>query len=368
MQLHKITLPEVLSGLPDVVPFDSQNVGQDDLFICALGFEERALQFPRELTRANYRANHALYLTYDTNITDNERNLPDLRTSLLKLSSQQSMLNVDDTKFIASFSDLMDSLCSEVGTPRVTLDISAGANRLILSCMHVLLNHNVMLHLLYSEAAIYFPTQDEYLQSKQLGEVAEISPEHGVDDIVVSPIHAGEHLDPLPEAVILFPSFKKDRSISVINEVDESLVFDPGEKVIWLLGEPRLPGDQWRMQAMREINEIAGGAPQFPVSTFEYKATLRILDSLHDKLSQNFNITVSMIGSKLQAVGASLFLYQHPGVRALIAKPVEYHARHYSSGCKAMWSINFGATQDLRLKLDSVGGLVLTSLQKVDES
>ena len=72
---------------------------------------------------------------------------------------------------------------------------------------------------------------------------------------------------------------------------------------------------------MRLLNGIPESAPQFEVSTFDYKDALKRLDMIYAERCERFNITVSPLGSKLQALGTSLFCYMHPDVRVMTAIP-----------------------------------------------
>ena len=74
--------------------------------------------------------------------------------------------------------------------------------------------------------------------------------------------------------MILFPNFKRERSRAAISFVDPSLLTNPGDKVVWLLGIPHLCENKWRLDAMKKINEVSQDTPQYNVSTFDYKDAL----------------------------------------------------------------------------------------------
>jgi hypothetical protein len=74
---------------------------------------------------------------------------------------------------------------------------------------------------------------------------------------------------------------------------------------------------------------------------------------------ETFNMTVSPLGSKLQALGTSLFCYMHPDVRVMTAIPKIYNAALYSEGCAAIWHLDFGETSSVREQLESVGTIAV---------
>ena len=356
-------LADVLGELPEIGPFDLHSPGAvatDDLFLCALGFEPRCLTLPCQLQEASYRARRAVYFKYSTNIDDNSVNLPALEEHLRRLSETTQFLEADSEDFPNQLRSLLALTVSEASgeSPRVTFDISVTANRLLLRCMKVLLEYSIHLRVIYSEAAVYHPTRDEYLREQQkLADDEAFGLERGVREIIPSTDHPGHALDPMPDFMILFPSFKRGRSKAVISSVDPSLLASPGRKVVWLLGLPHLDENSWRVDAMKAINGISGDAPQYIVSTFRYKDALDRLERLHMERSDTHSITLSPLGSKMQALATAFFCYMHPDVRVVLSTPEEYNASQYSEGCRGVWYIDFASLEALRRKLDAVGTL-----------
>jgi hypothetical protein len=363
--LRRIELSEAIAELPEIGPCDPKKLsegGQDDLFLCTLGFEDRTLVIPRGLSEGNYACSTAGLVVYSTNKAENQENRDSLLEHLTSVASTVEELAVDEHDFTTQLRGLIEQVTAKVGTPapKVTFDISAAANRLVMKAMHVLLHSDIRLRIVYSEAARYRPTKQEYMEHGDLwGRTYETGLERGVGDVVISPDHPGAHLDPLPDLVVLFPTFKPDRSRAAVDKIDPSLVTDPGDNIIWLLGVPRLDADQWRTAAMEKINEISESAKKQFVSTFDYRETLERLESIYRQNSDSSNITISPIGSKMQALGTSIFHYLQPETRILFVVPDQYNAAGYSTGCKATWQIDFGAVVELRSSLDRVGTLTI---------
>ena len=364
-KLHRIELSDAISHLPDIQSFDPKTASasqKDELFLCALGFEERCLTLPRLLSQSDYRTELAVCLLHSTNQADNDVNRNALRSALQAFSSRVEFLEADTPDFVNRFQKLVASTRPRrpKRLPRITFDCSVTANRLLVRSATVLLKSDSTLRILYSEAAIYHPTKEEMeVDPARWTTEGKLGLERGVSNVMVSPDHPGHHLDPLPDCVILFPTFKPERSRAVIDFVDPSLVTAPGQKVVWLIGIPHLQDDAWRMEAMRDVNSISKEMPQYSVSTFNYKDTLQTLEALHGRLSTDFKLSLSPIGSKMQALGTSLFHYLHPDVRIVFAAPEEYNASQYSAGCKAIWEVGFGSVPDLRTRLDQVGTLTV---------
>lgn len=362
-KIVKSHLSDIISRLEPITSLDVKNQGaapHEDLFLCALGFEPRCLTLPGLLKDAGYQAHRSVYFKYATNLDDNAVNMAELEARLRGISINVSPIEADSIDFPGRFRELLELVISEAPTkpPRITLDISVTANRLLLRCMKVLLEYDINLRIIYSEAAVYHPTKDEYERdTEKLMQDDLFGLERGVGDVMPSINYPGYTPDPLPDFLIIFPSFKTDRSKAVISFADPSLLINAGDKVVWLLGEPHHNEDYWRLDAMKKINAINQHARQYEVSTFDYKATLEVLERLHGEMSERYRITLSPLGSKMQALGTALFCYMHPDVRIIFSTPKEYNAARYSTGCKAIWKIEFGALANVRSSLDMVGTL-----------
>lgn len=361
--LIRTELADVLGQMPEMTSLCLESLAADspdDLFLCALGFEPRCLTLPKKLRRTSYRTRRAVYFRYATNVEDNSVNLACLNDSLRGIATEVQPLDADADDFPERFSALLDVALgrSESESASVTFDVSVAANRLLLRCMRVLLERNVRLRVIYSEAEVYHPTKQEYTADPEKWQTdEEFGLERGVKQVIPSVDHPGHSLDPMPDCVVLFPSFKRERSNAVINFVDPSLLISPGNKVVWLVGRPHLSENAWRVGAMRTINRIRDSAPQREVCTFDYRDTLKVLQRLHRERSENQTITLSPLGSKMQALGTTLFCHMHPDVRIILSTPKEYNAAQYSEGCRDVWGLDFGSLAELRRNLDRVGTL-----------
>ena len=354
---------DILHTLPEIVTFDSASGlrgTKEDLFLCALGFEPRGLTVPRALAEMGYSARRARYFEYSTNADDNEANRPELEACLGQLSNSVESIRCEEQDFPSTLSKLLDAVegTDKSHPPRVTFDISVAANRLLLRTIGVLLQRNISLRILYSEAGTYHPTEEEFKKNFQSWATDEtLGLEQGVSEVLPSKEQPGHHLDPLPNCIIVFPTFKAARARAVIAAIDPSLLAAPGKSVYWMLGEPHLPEDKWRLKAMAKINGVAQGLPQFNVKTFDYKDTLRTLEFIHGHMWEQHNLSIAQFGSKLQTLGTSLFCFLHPEVRLWYAIPRKYNAANFSDGCKATWALDFGPMQETRNLLNAVGKL-----------
>lgn len=209
MHLHEVEIGEVLTKLPDIEEFDRDSGHlqiKDDLLLCALGFEQRCLSMIEALKLSGYRSVHSSYLRYSTNRTENSMNLSSLNNTLHSISESISPLDADEASFGNDLRAVIDSCIksSDAIAPNVSLDVSSMANRALLTCLSILLEYDVYIQLLYSEAQEYYPSASEYNAHKMewMGDETHALDE-GVGKVLVSSTHPGSNIENLPELAVL---------------------------------------------------------------------------------------------------------------------------------------------------------------------
>jgi hypothetical protein len=348
--------------LPDIEPFETHKPleRKDDLFFCALGFEDRCLSIPEHLAiQKGYHSKKSIYFQYSTNEPDNAKNESKLKSALSVFSdSVEQPLKCDEEDFPVKLRNILKGLGGNGSLPSVSFDITVCSSKLLLTALKIILESDVSLRILYSEAAVYHPTRSEYEQDyNKWAQEDGLGLAKGVQKIIPSPEHPGNRRDKLPEAVIVFPTFRRERAVAAIADIDQSLITRPKDRIIWLIGKPHLPQDQWRTDALRKINEIPDTAPSYEVSTFDYKATIEKLESIYGVKDCEYHVNIIPLGSKLQSLGIQLFWQVRQDVSLTFVIPKKYNAHEYTEGCKAAWLIDFGTTKQLRDVLNSVGQL-----------
>ena len=362
-RVRKVELSTIDGRLPGIQPFgprDAPGYGPEDLFICALGFEPRCVTLPKLLAQSGYRSKHVVFFEYDTSIDGNEVNRLELIGYLKTISDNVHPISLRNPDYRNELRGILERISESALRQdlRITFDLSVAANRIVVTTMAILFGAEAHLNILYSEADIYHPTKSEYEdEASEWRSEPERGLECGVGDVRPSLDFPGQHFDPLPDAIILFPTFKAERSKAVIDFVDPSLIGVQGEQINWLVGVPPLQKNRWRIDALKEINSLTENDYQYETSTLNYKETLSTLEFIYAKLWDKYKLTLSPIGSKMQALGSSLFCCIHPDARIVFAIPQEYNAAQYSEGCRKTWKIEFGHLPKLRELLGSVGRL-----------
>jgi len=361
--IHQIDLSDVIGELPEIKRFEPSYIKPEDkiaLFLCTVGFEERGLEAARSLSQADRKASRCVYFELSTNQADNEINRPKLLKYLETISSRTEILEADTEHFGSSFRKTLQSVIAASGEPRplVVFDATVTTNRLLMTSMKILLEFELRLVLLYSEASVYHPTLEEYAQRTADPGLPD-GPwlDRGVSEVITSQEYPGYHVDQLPDCIIVVPGFNKDRVRAVIQKVDPTLMQNGEKKVLWLLGVPHLCENHWRLDMMRKIHDLEDDDEQFEMETFNYKDALQKLENVYRDRVNRLRFTLSPMGSKMQALACSLFCYLHSDVRVMFATAVEYNSASFSEGCAATWVIEFNSLGSTRRTLDRVGQL-----------
>lgn len=360
--LQRVEVADILRYLPDIKLLDVTHdmAGRtDDLFLVALGFEDRCLWIPELLAdKKEYGATRAIYFEYGTNQSDNEFNKPRLLKAMESFARQVRPIPSDSDDFPLQLRGLLSEICTKSESPRITFDISVCSSRLLITALTVLFEFNFHLRIVYSEASLYHPTKEEYEENPGTWTSdEELGLARGVSTIIRSPEHPGSRRDVLPETMIAFPTFKPERVRAILADIDPTLLIRPENRVVWLIGKPHLPEDRWRADVQRNINDIPASVPTYEVCTFDYKKTLEILDRIYRPFDCKYFVNIAPLGSKMQSLAVVLFWYIRPEVSIYFATPREYNATQYSDGCKATWHIDFGPLVEVRKLLHSVGEL-----------
>jgi hypothetical protein len=370
--VHEIELTEVISRLPGIMPMKVERDFADlkeSLFLCTLGFEDRCPCIPALLADdSTYRCDEAIYFEYSTNREDNEINREKLVNSLHGFATLVTTVECDSEMFPLTLRQLLTRLCTEGRNPSITFDISVCSSKLLLTVIKILLEFDVRLRLVYSEAEIYHPTKgeiegrlNEWIHDEELGLT------RGVANVFPSREHPGYNVDNLPEAIIAFAPFKPDRTEAIVSFIDETLLETPEDRVIWIVGIPHYDEGSWRIDLLKNINSIPEDVPLFNVSAFDYRETLKVLNKIWKRFTSDYHLNVSPLGSKMQSLGIALFHHFRPDVTIVFAPPKEYNASHYSEGCKGTWKIDFGNMDEIRSLLDSVGTIEIKNKEKGTE-
>jgi len=310
---------EELSGYP----------AHDDLFVCALGFEDRCTEALARLSKNDYKVRNSIVLKYDAHQADNETNASQLYQLLKHVTSDAIKECEYRTSDIIGTSGQMITTISSFNFKRVAIDISSFTTGLILQILDILFQTGIdQLRILYTEAEKYYPTspvsQDE------------LSLSSGVRQILTLPSFSGIYYPGYSPLLIVLLGFEPIRIRGLFN------AFQPSRK-IGVVGIPTRSDLKWRLPYAKKIYENLFGQQDrlIELSEFDYRETLEGLEKIYAEFSQKNNIAIAPLGSKMETLATFLFLRKHPDVQLLMSLPMKYDPRRYTDGSGRTYQILF---------------------------
>ena len=342
-----------------------QDARRYDFGIFPLGFEPPVSSGASALADVGFSIDRALIPTYEANQAANDRQRLSLERAVdrMLVNGRRESISAGET----IVAQLRTELIKHPGAS-VVFDISGASNTLIQRLMWLLLQIDIDLTVIYSEASTYYPTKSRYAEAKRNDSAKLLELSAGPHVLESAVEHPGELEEAARDIVILLPGFDSDRARKVINLVDPSLLLSGQDQVIWLMGNPKLAKDAWRAEWMMALHDVGDGRHwrkyQF-IDTFDYVGAWRALEELYQRYSYSNRLTLSPMGSKMQAIGCALFCTSRPDVRVVFATPSEYRAELFTRGCRQVWLLPLGSTKNLRETVQSVGQLeVYTNRQE----
>lgn len=383
---------EIVPMLPVVLPWDEKIDREIDIFVTALGFEDRATAIPQAvaMTLSSARLKRPAYgliCRYRTNSGDNDKNLPLIRTALAAFCDTQGYVDADSPQEVAStLSSLIENKVEVGRSVEIVFDISASSGNLILSVLHTVFSSSVpiSLRILYSEPQKYFPTQADYeLNPEALVLTAcdqgncDSYQEYGVSDVDVNELYPGIDGESRPEFVIAVPAFRTSRLGRCLQHLTDQPLAAPDKYVYWILSEPPASELKWRLDLQKRIvkttlSSMVGFLPTDPLapqlaadnhatcSTRDYRDIFqRVLEEADSHLG--YNISIVHMGSKLQAFGIALALHARKEISVCYAKPIQYNPTRYSEGIGPMWQLDIPDLALVLNQVQTIGELTFTT-------
>ena len=318
----------------------SNQYKRDDLFVFALGFEDRCTAVPERLEKSGYICKNAIMLKYDVHEQENDKNREKLRKILENISETPFLTSdyfvTDPFKSESEFINILNMISKQPSISSVTIDITSLSSASIIQILDLLFNRTQkalkQIRIIYTEAEEYFPLKKDI--KRRMPEDIHLS--SGVKEVITIPRFSGNFLPGYSTLLIIFLGFDSIRARGAIN------FFQPSEK-IGIVGVPPREDRKWRADEVRKRNLKIFDAKEEMIllSTFYYEETILKLNELYEEFSPKSNMAICPLGSKLQTLGVFLFAREHTDVKLLFPIPMKFHPKRYSKGFSNNWQIIF---------------------------
>jgi len=296
---------------------------QDNIFIVCASFEERTKAIVEKLTTEIKLDAAFIFKFNEKNLTNlREKNFIRQKEILAKHAKYVCPILCDHhnpTDGIKNFRKILADLKIGLNNKKVILDISTFTKQYLFLILKFLDSFKLsQLRIFYTEPFKY-AIKDQPLS-------------FGYIDTVSVPSFGG-HIDILkPNLLIVFLGYEGERALALWER------FAP-HKTIVLIGRPKSE-KKWdgRVEKFNKklINKISSKEKRYISSDNPFKIK-QTINKLINRNSSKFNISISVLGPKPQAVGCFLAVKNNPNVQLLYSIPKYHNEIYFSESISTIW-------------------------------
>ena len=291
-----LDLDQILSTFSEIKPIDNISYKKDDLFICALGFEERCVVGIKKLESLGYKTRKAIYFRYSAQDDANRKNLVDLKKCLNKITDDDFEEFIFDrfqsNESFVEFEKKIESILNHNKNLKITLDITSIANTLITQILYFFITKRINFRIIYTEAKTYHPTEEEFKdylkQIEEEGVIDQLLGQEIESNIILDGLE-GEHHPGCTPILLVFVNFDYYRVQSALDYLDPP-------DFLFILGIPPKQERAWRLNAQQELFEhLPIGKKKFKaVTTFDYKDVFKFLENIYEEYEYSQTVFVNI--------------------------------------------------------------------------
>ncbi len=332
--------------IPKLTSIDKLVLHNDELFVAAGGFEERACKFSEILEFSSSTNNIAVLLNYLPYKPENrfEEIMSLLNKKGCKVVPVEYNLHLP-FDFDICFKDILINSQAKA----VCLDISGMSRLAIMIILDVVRELNLPLRIVYAEACEYAPSQAQFetAKSKEEQHLPTSFIHTGVYDVLHVSRLSSIRMQNQATLLIAFDSFNEALCQALVNVIKPS-------RFILINGRPPRGELKWREEATAYVHQFLrrewtiedDNNPIKVTSTLYYNETYELLTSLYWKFSGTHRIILAPTGSKMQTIGSYLLRSIHDDIHIEYPTVQGFFADKYSTGVREMWQLDFGKIGD----------------------
>ncbi len=190
-------------------------------------------------------------------------------------------------------------------------------------------------NIIYSAAASYFPTFEEFTElSKKSDNNEEFVPKTmtmEMSEVLILETFSGHRSKEGISCLAVFPGYDANRTGGVIDSINPSML-------LFIFGDPNDSDLKWRLKLSKQLHrkfESTRKCAVESVSSLDANQSLNILSEYYDYLFEDYDFTIAPLCSKMQVVGTFLFWERYKEVQLVFPLPVGYDLEKKPVGSSA---------------------------------
>ncbi len=289
----------------------------EDLYICALGFEDRSFGSNNALKEKNFKTKKTLVINYDSYIQNNEKDKQQLEKIWHDFSEDvQYVDHISDNRIqsIQNLLNVLESLKSE--SKNVTINISSFKTHVQIWLLNYAFDNFENTRIIYTEPNDYGDqSQSENVYAS------------GVKEIFTMPDFSGAILPGYSSLLVIFLGYDFVRAGGTYEHIQPS-------KKIGIMGEPNTIGLENRFEKIKSKHQLNFGSLDeiLKISIFDLKKLIEKLDEIRFTNIETCNISFALNGSKLHSIAAILFAKKFKDIQVVMSTPTSYFPENFSKG------------------------------------
>ena len=303
----------MMINYPKLIPLKNFTYSTD-MYICAMGFEDRSLISNENLAHNNFKTKHTLCIKYNEYENENEFHKNDLEKIWNVFSNNFEYIDYDRKNRINETNKLYKKLESlKNNTNSITINISSLHTYLQIWILNYAFNNYNKIHIIYTQAK-------EYADQTQRDSYTS-----GIDEIFTMSEFSGAFLPGYSSLLIAFLGYDFNRANSIDEHVESF-------KKIGILPSEMLNSESGKILCDKHKYNFNDGESLSYISIFDFEKMIHELEKIRIKNIENSNITIALNGSKLHSLFALLFVKKYQDIQLLMSSPLFYHPRRFSFG------------------------------------